>query len=305
MASSCLGRPERNRIAIGCVNLSQYFRLRRGDVWPTLQERNVDKISAVERPTTRSEESGMTLNQLHVGSNLARDDIQQTDFGYDVVPRYICNNWDEIAAAQGAGAYPFDVIVIGAGMFGGYAAEKLYRGGAGAALRTLLIDAGAFLLQSHIQNLPQQLGGSVGSPRYLRTRDDSSGAQNIVWGMPWISNEAFPGLAYCICGRSLFWGGWSTELTPADLGNWPAGIATYLNSASGYASTEAEIGTATTTDFVRQTALFNALLNGLRAALPLSGGSRPRPCLRAARPQDGGFTSRSPRQMWRDRIPKS
>ena len=91
----------------------------------------------------------MTLNQLYVGSNLARDDVQQTDFGYDVVPRYICNNWDEIAAAQGVGAYPFDAIVIGAGMFCGYAAEKLYRGGAGAALRTLLIDAGAFLLQSH------------------------------------------------------------------------------------------------------------------------------------------------------------
>jgi hypothetical protein len=146
----------------------------------------------------------MPLNQLYAGSNPARDDVQQTDFGYDVVPRYICNNWDEVAAAQGTGAYPFDVIVIGAGMFGGYAAEKLYRAGAGAALRTLLIDAGAFLLQSHIQNLPQQLGGSVGGPSYLRSRDDASGAQNVVWGMPWISNEAFPGLAYCVGGRSLF-----------------------------------------------------------------------------------------------------
>jgi choline dehydrogenase-like flavoprotein len=213
----------------------------------------------------------MSLNQLYVGPNPARDDIQQTDFGYDVVPRYICNNWDEVAAAQGVGAYPFDVIIIGAGMFGGYAAEKLYRGGASGALRTLLIDAGAFLLQSHIQNLPQQLGGSVGGASYLRTRDDSSGTQNIVWGMPWISNEAFPGLAYCIGGRSLFWGGWSPELTPADLANWPGDIATYLNSAGGYASTEAEIGAAQTTDFIRQTALFNALLNGIRAALPLSG----------------------------------
>jgi hypothetical protein len=126
-----------------------------------------------------------------------------------------------------------------------------------------------------------------------------------------ISSGACPGSAtkpfraLLIASARCCGGGWSTELTPADLGNWPAGIATYLNSASGYASTEAEIGTATTTDFVRQTALFNALLNGLRAALPLSGGSRPRPCLRAARPQDGGFTSRSPRQMWRDRIPKS
>jgi len=37
-------------------------------------------------------------------------------------------------------------------------------------LRVLMLDAGAFLLQSHIQNLPQQLGGKVGGPNYLRTR---------------------------------------------------------------------------------------------------------------------------------------
>jgi hypothetical protein len=137
----------------------------------------------------------MPLNELFPGANPARDDVQQTDFGYDVVSRYICNNWQEIAAAQGPGAYPFDVIVIGAGMFGGYCAEKLYRIGRLNALRVLMLDAGAFLLQSHIQNLPQQLGGKVGGPNYLRARDDATGAQNIVWGMPWISNEAFPGLA--------------------------------------------------------------------------------------------------------------
>ena len=61
----------------------------------------------------------MPLNELLSGSNPARDDVQQTDLGYDVVSRYICNNWQEIVAAQGAGAYPFDVVVIGAGMFGG------------------------------------------------------------------------------------------------------------------------------------------------------------------------------------------
>jgi hypothetical protein len=162
----------------------------------------------------------MPLQELVPSANPARDDVQQTDFGYDVVPRYICNNWQEIATAQGPGAYPFDVVIIGAGMFGGYSAEKLYRRGGGAALRILLLDAGAFLLQSHIQNLPQQLGGKVGGPNYLRNRDDASGAQNMIWGMPWISNEPFPGLAYCIGGRSLFWGGWSPPLTPADLANW-------------------------------------------------------------------------------------
>jgi choline dehydrogenase-like flavoprotein len=213
----------------------------------------------------------MPLNELLPGSNPARDDVQQTDFGYDVVSRYICNNWQEIAAAQGPGAYPFDIVVIGAGMFGGYCAEKLYRLGKLSALRVLMLDAGAFLLQSHIQNLPQQLGGKVGGPNYLRTRDDATGAQNVVWGMPWISNEAFPGLAYCIGGRSLFWGGWSPPLTDADLANWPSDVTAYLKSAMGYASTELEIGTATTTDFITTTALFNALLGKIQAAIPLDG----------------------------------
>src|SRR6266853_2100059 len=92
----------------------------------------------------------MPVQELVPGPNPARDDVQQTTFGYDVVPRYICNNWQEITAAQGPGAYPFDVVVIGAGMFGGYCAEKLYRLGARSALRILMLDAGAFLLHSQI-----------------------------------------------------------------------------------------------------------------------------------------------------------
>lgn len=214
----------------------------------------------------------MPLNELVANPNPARDDVQQTDFGYDVVPRYVCNNWQEIAAAQGPGAYPFDAVVIGAGMFGGYCAEKLYRHGGSAALRILLLDAGAFLLQSHIQNLPQQLGGKVGGPNYNRSRDDASGTQNVVWGMPWISNIPFPGLAYNVGGRSLYWGGWSPALTPDDLKSWPSDVVTYLNDPiAGYDATAAEIGTAVTTDFISQSALYNALLNKTQGILPLSG----------------------------------
>lgn len=213
----------------------------------------------------------MPLQELINGANPARDDVQQTSFSYDVLGRYICNNWQEVTAAQGPGSYPFDAIVIGAGMYGAYCAEKLYRSGASTALRILMLDAGAFLLPSHIQNLPQQLGGKVGGPNYLRKRDDASGAQNVIWGMPWISNEAFPGLAYCIGGRSLFWGGWSPPLTAADLANWPNDLTAFLTGATGYPKTEEEIGTSTTTDFITKTALFNALQNGIQAALPLDG----------------------------------
>jgi len=213
----------------------------------------------------------MPLQELISGPNPARDDVQQTAFSADVVGRYICNNWQEIAAAQGAAAYPFDVVVIGAGMFGAYCAEKLYRAGAPQALRILVVDGGPFLLQSHIQNLPQRLGGSVGGPNYLRTRDDASGVQNVIWGMPWISNEPFPGLAYCVGGRSLFWGGWSPPLTDDDLANWPSDVVAFLQGAHGYTSTANEIGTATTTDFITQTALYNAVHNAINGALPVSG----------------------------------
>src|SRR6266540_9410 len=126
-----------------------------------------------------------------------RVQVQQTDLAYDVLGRYVCNDWAEIEAQQQDGGYPFDVVVIGAGMFGGYCAEKLYRHGVDLNLRILVLDAGAFLFPTHIQNLPQRLGGSVGGPKYARNHEDGSGTQNVVWGMPWISNEVFPGLSYC------------------------------------------------------------------------------------------------------------
>jgi hypothetical protein len=69
----------------------------------------------------------MPLRELVPNLNPARDDVQQTTFGYDVVPRYTCNTWQELTAAMGLGAYPFDVIVVGGGMYGAYIAEKLYK----------------------------------------------------------------------------------------------------------------------------------------------------------------------------------
>src|SRR5712692_4709364 len=199
-------------------------------------------------------------------------DVQETTFSHDIMGRYVCSNWAEVAAAQ-AGGYPFDVVVIGAGMFGGYCAEKLYRLGARSGLRILILEAGAFLLPSHIQNLPQRLGGDVGGPKYLRQRDDANGTLNIVWGMPWISNERFPGLAYCVGGRSLFWGGWSPRLTNADLANWPAAAVTYLNDKppgqplGGYATTEEETGVSPTTDYISGP-LYDALKKAFDAAKP-------------------------------------
>src|SRR5690242_10903884 len=74
-------------------------------------------------------------------------EVQETAFSIDVMGRYLCNTWDEAVNNGGAA---FDVVVIGAGMFGAYCAEKLYRS---ANLRVLVLEAGSFLVSEHVQNL--------------------------------------------------------------------------------------------------------------------------------------------------------
>ena len=196
-----------------------------------------------------------------------RVEVQQTAFSHDVLGRFVCNDWDEVAAGLAGGGFPFDVVVVGAGMFGAYCAEKLYRLGAAAGLRILVLDAGAMLLPVHVQNLPQRLGGSLGGPRYPRTREDGSGVQNVVWGLPWISNEPSPGLAYCLGGRSVFWGGWSPRLTETDLRQWPAEVREYLIDHGGYDRTEIEIGTVPTCDYMLATSFHDDLLAALRESV--------------------------------------
>ena len=150
---------------------------------------------------------------------------------------------------------------------GAYCAEKLYRLGADSGLRVLVLDAGAMLLPVHIQNLPQRLGGSLGGPRYNRTREDGTGGHNIVWGLPWISNEPSPGLAYCLGGRSLFWGGWSPRLTETDLEQWPAEVREYLTKPGGYDRTEIEIGTVPSCDYMLATSFHDSLRTAVDKAV--------------------------------------
>jgi len=209
------------------------------------------------------------LPQL-LASSVATDrvQVQETAFSHDLLGRYICNEWAEVEAQIQDGGFPFDAVVIGAGMFGGYFAEKLYRHGADANLRILVLEAGGFLFPTHIQNMPQRLGGSVGGPRYPRSREDGTGVQNVVWGMPWISNAAFPGLAYCVGGRSLFWGGWSPRLTAEDLARWPAELADYLTAPGAYDLTEKEIGVANEAAYILRHQFHNHFLAGLQAAQP-------------------------------------
>src|SRR5262245_2330325 len=177
--------------------------------------------------------------------------VQQTSFSHDLLGRWICSNWPEVS---NNGGDPFDIVVIGAGMYGGYIADKLYRRSENLGLRVLVIEAGSFLLPTHVQNLPR-IGLNAPSEQVVASNAQDPGPQNLVWGHPWHSNQAFPGLAYCIGGRSIFWGGWSPRLTAADFGArpadeaaWPADAAAYLQA--NYPAVETEMGVDPTADYI-------------------------------------------------------
>jgi hypothetical protein len=174
-------------------------------------------------------------------------EVQDTAFAIDVLGRYVCSTWDE---AVNNGGVPFDVVVIGAGMFGAYCAEKIYRH---ANLRVLVLEAGPLLVSEHVQNL-SRIGLNAAGAVQVSSNSQDPGPRERVWGSPWRSQVPFPGLAYCVGGRSLFWGGWSPRLTAADLAHWPADIATFLQAApgsfDGYQQIEKEIGVWDKTDYI-------------------------------------------------------
>jgi choline dehydrogenase-like flavoprotein len=178
---------------------------------------------------------------------------QNTDFSRDVLGRYVCNGFDEVLAS--AGSNPFDIIVLGGGSFGPIFAQHLLYRDTGRVRRILILEAGRLTLPEHVQNLPI-LGLNVPPP----TTVDPGVARNEIWGLPWRTDvpRGFPGLAYALGGRSLFFGGWSPRLLDTELPAhaWPATVVDELNGplANGspgyFAQAAAQIGTDVTNDFI-------------------------------------------------------
>jgi choline dehydrogenase-like flavoprotein len=193
-------------------------------------------------------------------------DVQRATLGLDVLSRFVCNTWEE---ATTNGGRPFDAVVIGAGMFGGYCADKIYRFGAANNLRVLVLDAGPFLIPCHYQNLPDI---DLDIPAAINPANDPGVARDLVWGIPWRSNVEFTGQAYCVGGRSLYWGGWCPRLLDSDLAAWPPTVEKYLTQ--NYRTLEEQTGVVlgrptgveVKTEFI-QGALFNLLKRRVSTAL--------------------------------------
>jgi choline dehydrogenase-like flavoprotein len=165
--------------------------------------------------------------------------LQRTTFTIDALGRFLCNTWTEttgaildpdLLAASGA----FDAVVIGGGTYGAYCAEKIWRRGG----KVLVLDAGDFLVSEHTQNLTDM--GLVAPGAVLPGSPASRITRNVVWGTSWTGNQITPGQAYCVGGKSLFWGGWCPRMTDDVLQDFPTGARDYLKK--NYQAMEVQLG---------------------------------------------------------------
>jgi choline dehydrogenase-like flavoprotein len=208
---------------------------------------------------------------------------QTTAFTKDVFGRYVCNGLDEALRTTDRNIRPdakdFDIIVIGGGTFGAAVAQHLFYRDQTRSHRILVLEGGPFLFPSHVQNLPM-MGVNAPYPTSiaeLRTAGQATTPRNEVWGLPWHSPVQFPGLAYCIGGRSIFWGGWSPRLLDAEmpLEKWPANLVNDLKNKYFDQSAE-QIGVSETNDFINgamHDAMRQQLFEGLgniSGAIPLN-----------------------------------
>lgn len=191
---------------------------------------------------------------------------QYTDFSKDVLGRYVCNGLDEAmrSTAGRPDARPFDIIIIGGGAFGGTLAQHLLYSDKLWSHRILVLEAGPFVFAEHAQNLPN-IGVVAPGPVDV----DPGVPRAEVWGLPWRTDVpgGFPGLAYCIGGRSVFFGGWSPQLLDAEMPapRWPAPVVQDLKNKY-FHDAAVQIGVDETNDFIFGQ-MHRALRDMLRAGL--------------------------------------
>jgi hypothetical protein len=199
----------------------------------------------------------------------------RTDSSLDILGRYVCNGLDEYYRSADPNpradrpqarpdARSASIIVIGGGTFGAAFAARCFGRDKSHQHRILVLEAGPLSLPEHQQNFP-----------LINPQE--------VWGVPWdsdspqVNDRRFPGLAFTLGGRSLYWGGWSPTFIGSELRvpPWPASLVDELtkplavNGGESYLDQAArQIGTASTNDFVfgpLHSQLRTRLFNGLKA----------------------------------------
>jgi choline dehydrogenase-like flavoprotein len=210
---------------------------------------------------------------------------QTTAFTKDALGRYVCNGLDEALKTTDKNIRPdakdFDIIIIGGGTFGAAAAQHMFYRDKARNHRILVLEGGPMLLPSHVQNLPM-MGINVPTPSSitdLRNAGQGNNPRNEVWGLAWHSSTKFPGLSYCLGGRSIFWGGWSPRLLDAEMPliKWPAATVSDLKGKY-FDEAAKQIGVTQTNDFINgpmhiaiRKQLFEGIQNGnIPEAVPLN-----------------------------------
>lgn len=225
----------------------------------------------------------MPLKQLVTSNDSAIGDIQENTFSRDALSRFIFNTLEEAQSAANEG---FDIIVVGAGMYGAYFATKLFnftKNLPGYRPRILVLQEGPFLIHEHFQNLPRGLGSLYDIPlapllpdeQYkIINSDGTPEGQGVQFGRDFAGK--FRPHHRCVGGKGLFWGGWTPSLTSDDLAQWPAAVSAFLTSPDGYSFISQEIGAdydidrnGKEKDFIYGT-LYESLLKRSRAVVPFS-----------------------------------
>jgi len=210
---------------------------------------------------------------------------ESTTFSKDILGRYVCNGLDEALRTTDTSirfdARQFDVIIVGGGSFGAVAAQHLFSKDTTHSHRILVLEGGPFTVPEHVQNLPV-LGLNVpGATSIQNLRNQGQFGldkpREEVWGLPWHSSTPFTGLAFCVGGRSLYFGGWSPQLLDAELTGWPQPVVDDLRN-SYFRQASEQIGTNEANDFISgalHDTLRQMLFDGIKAgdvqdAVPLA-----------------------------------
>lgn len=197
------------------------------------------------------------------------DEQLTTPLSRDVQARYMCNTFEEARHTWENGP-GFDAVIVGGGTYGAALAQNLYFRSerfrsddvfAPRNYRILVLEAGPYILPEHVQNLPQLRLWDPPSTSIEELEPDPARRHEIkarreVWGLAWHSPERFTGLAYCVGGRSLYWGGWSPRFLDSEMpttgpyaNRWPATVVEDLK-ARFFGEANRQLGANEANDFI-------------------------------------------------------